>query len=187
MTTKMAGKKSASKGKGKESKTASPSCELWKKSKCTEDDLQSLVDECLLQRKVIVQWCPAKGDVRSFENVKETILFQHFVERGLGIPTCDFLHGLLFHYGIQLHHLNPNSILHIAIFVQFYEACLGIEPHFGLFCYLFHLKPQPSENNIVEVGGAGLQLRQGMEKKIHSIQVPVGVLLSRPPRDTPRW
>jgi hypothetical protein len=115
---------------------------------------------------------PATGEVRPFENAEETILFQQFVERGLGIPTCDFLRGLLFHYGIQLHHLNANSILHIAIFVHFCEAFLGIEPHFDLFCYLFHLKPQPSENNISEVGGASLQLSQGMEKKIHPIQVP---------------
>jgi hypothetical protein len=53
---------------------------------------------------------------------------------GLALQTSDFLHGLLFHYGIQLHHLNPNWILHIAIFVHFCEAFLGIEPHFNLFC-----------------------------------------------------
>jgi hypothetical protein len=35
---------------------------------------------------------------------------------------------LLFHYGIQLHHLNPNYVLHVAIFVHFCEAFLGIEP-----------------------------------------------------------
>jgi hypothetical protein len=38
-------------------------------------------------------------------------------------------------------HLNPNSVLHIAIFVHLCEAFLGIELHFDLFYYLFHLKP----------------------------------------------
>jgi hypothetical protein len=44
----MAGKKGTTKGKGKESESASSSCESWKKSKCTEADLLSLVDECIL-------------------------------------------------------------------------------------------------------------------------------------------
>jgi hypothetical protein len=161
----MAGKKGAIKGKGKESESALSSCESWKKGKCTEADLQSLVDECLLQSKETVQWRPATGNVRPYEGVKEIIIFQHFVERGLAIPTCDFLRSLLFHYGIQLYHLNPNSVLHIAIFVHFYEAFLGREPHLDLFCYVFHRKPQPSEKNIAKVGGASLQLRQDMERK----------------------
>jgi hypothetical protein len=92
------------------------------------------------------------------------VQFQHFDERGLALPTSYFYHGLLLHYGVQLHHLNPNSILHIDIFVHFCEAFLGIEPHFDLFCHLFHLRAQPSAHKTEIVGGAGLQLRQGMEK-----------------------
>jgi uncharacterized membrane protein YjjP (DUF1212 family) len=34
---------------------------------------------------------------------------------------------------IQIHHLNPNSIAHVAIFVHLCEAFLGIEPNFALF------------------------------------------------------
>ena len=40
---------------------------------------------------------------------------------------------VFFTTGIQVHHLTPNSILHISIFVHLYEAFLGIEPHFDLF------------------------------------------------------
>ena len=61
-----------------------------------------------------------------------------------------------FHWVIQLHHLTPNSILHISIFIHLCEAFLGIEPHFNLFFNLFHLKPQPNSHEIVEVGGARL-------------------------------
>jgi hypothetical protein len=147
----------------------------WKKSTCTEADLQALVDEGLLQPREIVQWRPTERDVRPFEHTKEIVLFQHFIEHGLGLPTSNFFCGLLFHYGIELHHLNPNSILHIAIFVHFCEAFLGLEPHFNLFCYLFHLKPQPSEQNIAEVGGAGLQLRQGMDKKYLEFKFPTSL------------
>jgi hypothetical protein len=60
----------------------------------------------------------------------------------------------------------------MAIFVHFCEAFLGIEPYFNFFCYLFHLKPQPSEKNIAVVSGASLQLRQGMDKKYIKYKFP---------------
>lgn len=63
-----------------------------------------------------------------------------------------FSRGLLHHWGIQVHYLTPNSILHILIFVHLCEAFLGIEPHFDLFQHLFHLKPQPSDTEIDVVG-----------------------------------
>ena len=67
--------------------------------------------------------------------------------------------------GVQVHHLTPNSILHISIFVHLCEAYIGIEPHFNLFQHLFHLKPQPNATTIDVVGGAGLQLCQGVGLK----------------------
>ena len=63
--------------------------------------------------------------------------------------------------GVQVHHLTPNSILQILIFVHLCEAFLGIEPHFDLFQHFFHLKPHPNESKIDVVGAAGLQFRQG--------------------------
>jgi hypothetical protein len=117
----------------------------------------------------------ATGDKRPYEGVEEIVLFQYFVERGLALRASDFFRGLLFYYGIQLHHLNPNSIFHIFIFVHFCEAFLGIETHFGLFCYLFHLKPQPNESTMNEVGGAGFQYRQGMEKTYIPYKFPTSL------------
>jgi hypothetical protein len=51
------------------------------------------------------------------------------------------------------------------IFVHLCEAFLGIEPHFDLFQLLFHLNPQPSDTEVYVVGGAGLQLCQGVGSK----------------------
>jgi hypothetical protein len=164
VTSRIVGKKGASKGKGKETKPAATSRDGWRKSKCSNADLKALVDEGLLQSQEIIQWCAATEDKRPYEEAEEIVLFEHFVERMLALPTSNFFCGLLFHYGTQLHHLNPNSILHIAIFVHFYEAFLGIEPYFNLFCHLFHLRAQPNVDKIEVVGEAGLQLRQGMEK-----------------------
>jgi len=92
-------------------------------------------------------------------------MFKAFVERGLGIPVCDFLWALLFFRGIQLHHLTLDSILHIAIFVHLCEAFLGIYPHFDLFKSMFFLNPYPNFKNVARVGGANLKLRPEMVGK----------------------
>jgi hypothetical protein len=72
------------------------------------------------------------------------MVLSSFFQRGFGLPTCEFLRGLLHHYEIELVHLNPNSILQIAIFVHRCEAFLGVTPNFSLFKSYFLLKYQPS-------------------------------------------
>lgn len=54
------------------------------------------------------------------------VVFTSFFECGFEIPTGDFFRGLLHYYKIELVHLNPNSILDIAIFINLCEAFLGI-------------------------------------------------------------
>jgi hypothetical protein len=46
------------------------------------------------------------------------MMFLAFLLRGLSFPAHEFLCGLLFVYGVQLHQLTPNSILHIAYFIS---------------------------------------------------------------------
>jgi hypothetical protein len=113
VTTRIVSKKGIAKLKGKDSKPIITAGDGWRTSKSFEANLKILVDECLLQPKEIVQWCPSTGDKRPYERAEEIIMFQYFVECGLALPASDFFHGLLFYYSIQLHHLNPNSILHI--------------------------------------------------------------------------
>jgi hypothetical protein len=60
------------------------------------------------------------------------VMFLAFLLRGLSFPAHEFLHGLLFVYGVQLHQLTPKSILHIACFITLCESFLGIEPHWIL-------------------------------------------------------
>ena len=149
--------KKSSKGKGV---AAEPTCEEgWVPSKCSESDLETLVFAGLLLEKSVIQWCPALGEDCPYENTGEIVTFALYLERGLGLPYSIFFSGLLRYYRIQLHHLTPNSFVHILIFVHLCEAFLGIEPHFELFRFLFHLKPQPDSYVLDVVGGAGLQLR----------------------------
>jgi hypothetical protein len=68
------------------------------------------------------------------------VIFLAFLLRGLSFPPHPFLRGLLFAYGIQLHALNPNTILHIACFVILCECFLGIDPHWALWRQIFVIR-----------------------------------------------
>jgi hypothetical protein len=87
------------------------------------------------------------------------VMFLSFLLRGLSLPAHEFLRGLLFVYGVQLHQLTPNSILHIACFVTLCESFLGIEPHFLLWRSIFRLRPSVALVNKPELGGAVISVR----------------------------
>jgi hypothetical protein len=118
----------------------------------------NLVSEGLLQEKSLINWHSSFRELLPMENVDEIISIYHFSEWGLALPSCSFFRGLLYFYGLELHHLNPNSICYIAIFIHFCEAFLGIEPHWDLFRYLFRVKPQPTSKNPSVVGALASSL-----------------------------
>jgi hypothetical protein len=64
-----------------------------------------------------------------------------------------------------LNHLAPNVVLHLSIFVHLCETFLGIPPSLSLFCYLFHLKPQPRSDDTHVPSGYRIQFRQGRKNQ----------------------
>jgi hypothetical protein len=82
------------------------------------------------------------------------VMFLTFLLCSLSFPTHEFLRGLLFVYGVQLHQLTPNSILHIACFVTLCESFLGIKPHWILWKSLFLLCPSVALSKKPELGEA---------------------------------
>jgi hypothetical protein len=48
-----------------------------------------------------------------------------FHERGLCLLVHIFLCGLLIHYSLELRHLTPGGVLHVAVFITLCEAFLG--------------------------------------------------------------
>jgi hypothetical protein len=82
------------------------------------------------------------------------VMFLSFLLHGLSLPAHEFLRGLLYVYGVQLHQLTPNSILHIACFVTLCESFPGIEPYFLLWRSIFWLRPSVSLANKPKMGGA---------------------------------
>ena len=100
--------------------------------------MEGLVRRGLLRaRTAAEEWLlPGEEDVPSLPD-SYIISFAHFHERGFATPTHRFLRGLLHYYKIELHHLNPNRIQHMAAFIALCEGFLGISPHFDLWWYFF--------------------------------------------------
>jgi hypothetical protein len=130
---------------------------LFRPFVCDENEIRKLVASHFLPDRMVLQWCPDAGEDISTHNTNEIVVFASFFQRRFSLPPYDFLRGLLDHYQIELVHLNPNSILQIAIFVHLCEAFLTIPPNFPLFKNYFFLKYQPSAANRKVVGGVGLQ------------------------------
>ena len=74
----------STKGKGVEAESTRD--EGWMPSKCSESNLESLVIEGLLHSRSVVQWHPALGHDRPYENTGKIISFGPYFERGLGLP-----------------------------------------------------------------------------------------------------
>jgi hypothetical protein len=82
------------------------------------------------------------------------VMFSQCLIRGLSLPVHEFLRGLLFVYGVQLHQLTPNSILHTACFVTLCECFLGIVSHWGLWRRIICIQHNVSRTAVHDVGGA---------------------------------
>ena len=125
----------------------------WVPSTMSEYKLDHLVEAGVLPDHEIAGWRPAAGEPFPMPHTNELVIFKEFLWHGFGVPVHPFLHNLLGYYDVSLFKLHPNSILHISIFINFYECYLGIPPHFNLFCHFFWLKRR---------GGSGSKVVEGV-------------------------
>jgi hypothetical protein len=150
--------------------TVVPPRDPWPFSTVTVDDLEALVADGLL--------CPLSGDPQPEWMVPASVVvptpppgyvvsFVFFHERGFGVPVSRFMRALLHYYGVELHNLNPNSIVQAAIFAAVCEGFLGIDAHWDLWTHLFSAElfaltmGEKKVRMAVRAGGCTLQLRQG--------------------------
>jgi hypothetical protein len=61
------------------------------------------------------------------------MMLKSHVERGLSMPPSSFFTNLLKFYGLQLHHIAPNSLVSVAGYAALCEGYLGIRPRVDLF------------------------------------------------------
>jgi hypothetical protein len=120
--------------------------------------------------KAEVEWRAAAGEQFPSEDVKEQVIFASFFERDFNLLAGDFFRGLLYYYQLELVHLVPNSITIVSTFIHFYEACLGISPHFLSWRYLFYVKSTGKRSG--PVGVVMFNLRPGLKAEWIYIDLP---------------
>jgi hypothetical protein len=84
------------------------------------------------------------------------------------VPSHRFLHFLLQFYGMELHHLTPSGIVHIAAFMTLCEDYMGIEPHFNLWNYFFRARLWSGSNVEVVVSAVLISLSGLGQESIHT-------------------
>jgi hypothetical protein len=89
------------------------------------------------------------------------VSFVAFHECGFSVPAGRFIRGVLFEYGLQLQHLNPNSIQQMAAFEVMCEGYLGISTHWHLFQYFFRFTCLKEGSRAVTIGCVNLRMKQG--------------------------
>jgi hypothetical protein len=98
---------------------------------------------------------PSHGYVVSF-------ILHH--ECGFTAPASRFMHGLCYHYGVELHNFAPNAFSRAATFIDVCEGLLGIPAIWDLWVHLFRAElhtlttPKPWVRGAVRVGGMSILL-----------------------------
>jgi hypothetical protein len=82
----------------------------WTRSNVSREQLLRLVDAGQLPPLTIaVEW-KVPGDESVPRPKGFVVSFVALHERGFSVPVGRFIRGVLFEYGLQLQHLNPNNI-----------------------------------------------------------------------------
>ncbi|KAK1607239.1 hypothetical protein QYE76_030912 [Lolium multiflorum] len=123
----------------------------WERSKITNQDL-NLLKKLGISKKPKAVCFPSEESYPTPPMGYRVSFVDHLI-RGLSAPIHPFLRGLLFVYGLQLHHLTPNSILHISIFITLCEAFLGVQPNWALWKRIFFCRRNGSANVAYNIGG----------------------------------
>src|SRR5664279_5027757 len=100
--------------------------------------------------------------------VTEYPLFIHTLFAGLVPPFSPFFLAVLEHYQIQLLHLQPNSIVILAVFAFFCEAYLGVLPSVALFRCFYSLRTTAGEQCS---GCVSFRFSDAMASKIIPLEV----------------
>jgi hypothetical protein len=86
-------------------------------------------------------------------NPSEIVMLKSHVERGLSMPPSLFFTNLLKFYGLQLHHISPNSLVSVAGYAALCEGYLGIRPRVDLFQLFFSVRANYEDDGSLRTCG----------------------------------
>ena len=136
----------------------------WRRSVMTKADLEALVSRGELPALTAAEEWRLPGD-EEFPSPPEgyVVSLVAFHRCGFTVLAGDLIRGVLHEYELELQHLTPHGVLHMAVFVVLCEAFLGIRPHWELFRYYFGFKINEarlgSGRTSASIGCAALQMK----------------------------
>ncbi|KAK1618578.1 hypothetical protein QYE76_024095 [Lolium multiflorum] len=133
----------------------------WERSKISAQDI-NLLKKLGISKQPKALLFPSEESYPTPPMEYRVSFVDHLI-RGLSAPIHNFLRGLLFVYGLQLHHLTPNSILHISIFITLCESFLGVQPNWALWKRIFLCRCNGSANVAYNIGGVVICVRPDVE------------------------
>jgi hypothetical protein len=129
----------------------------------------------MLHRLVTAEQLPPLTDAKEWRVPAEesvprpsrgyVVSFVAFHECGFSIPVGRFIRAVLHEYGLQLQHLNPNSVQQMAVFEVLCEGYLDIGAHWNLFKYFFMFACLKDGPLPATIGCANLRMKQGRGEK----------------------
>ncbi|KAK1648830.1 hypothetical protein QYE76_066635 [Lolium multiflorum] len=133
----------------------------WERSKISSQDMNLLKRLGFTKKKDALRF-PHEESYPS-PPIEYRVSFVDHLIRGLSPPIHEFLRGLLFVYGLQLHQLTPNSILHVSIFITLCECFLGVQPNWALWKRIFCLRRNGSHGVAYNIGGVVICVRSDVD------------------------
>jgi hypothetical protein len=90
------------------------------------------------------------------------VSFVAFYKRGFGMKPHWFLRSLLRYYSLELRHLTPSGVMHIAPFVTLCKDYLGVNPELHLWKYFFRVRRlQDPEAELTISEGVVIHIKAG--------------------------
>jgi hypothetical protein len=125
----------------------------WVKCHVKDTHVQALENEDTMAPQAESHWrTDHKALVPAPDSTKILMLKSH-VERGLSMPPSHFFMNLLKFYGLQLHHIAPNSLVSMAGYVALCEGFLGIHPRVDQFQLYFSVRPNYEDDGFLRTCG----------------------------------
>ena len=81
-----------------------------------------------------------RGEISPALQEGERVIFRSHCLRGLGLLASSFFLSFLEFYGLQPHHLTPNTVVLLSAFVALCEGFLGVLPTLELWGEFFFSK-----------------------------------------------
>jgi hypothetical protein len=132
----------------------------WTRSNISREQLLHLVEAGQLPPlNDAIEWIVPVGESVPRPPNGYVLSFVAFHERGFSVPAGWFIRGVLFMYGLQLQHLNPNSVQQMAALEAMCEGFLGIGAHWHLFRYFFRFTCLREGSRAATISCANLRMK----------------------------